>query len=135
MFKSFSSLLMLWENFFLSNYIGTSRIQSLTFFLDVFQCSQGLVWLLSHTYYHFFRFIVAFLFFNHVGSVKIETYLMTIAVPSLSISNYNTNRNNMSVNPCYMCDSVCMLFIVEKAKHFLILAGVRKCRILIDLCK
>ena len=43
---------------------------------------------------------------------------------------------------CYMSDSVCRWFIVKKAKifwsyvkQFLILAGVRKCRILIDLCK
>ena len=54
LFQSFSSLLMLWENFFLSNYIGICRIQSLTFFLDVFQCSHGLVWLLRHTFYHDF---------------------------------------------------------------------------------
>ena len=44
--------------------------------------------------------------------------------------------------PYYMCDSVCKWFIVKKAnifwryvKHFWILAGVRKCRILIGLCK
>ena len=44
--------------------------------------------------------------------------------------------------PCYMRDSACRWFIVKKAKifwsyvkHFWILAGVRKCRILIGLCK
>ena len=44
--------------------------------------------------------------------------------------------------PCYMHDSACRWFIVKKtkifgscAKHFLIVAGVRKCRILIGLCK
>ena len=41
-----------------------------------------------------------------------------------------------------MCDSACRWFIIKKTKlfwsyvkHFLILAGVRKCRILVDLCK
>ena len=44
--------------------------------------------------------------------------------------------------PCYMHDSACWWFIVKKAKmfwsyvkHFWILAGVRKCRILTGLCK
>ena len=44
--------------------------------------------------------------------------------------------------PCYMRDSACRWFIVNKAKifgscvkHFWILVGVRKCRILIVLCK
>ena len=44
--------------------------------------------------------------------------------------------------PCYVRDSDCRWFIVKKAKifwsyvkYFQILAGVRKCRILIGLCK
>ena len=47
--------------------------------------------------------------------------------------------------PCYICDSAFRWFIVKKVKifryklkylkHFLILAGVRKCRILIGLSK
>ena len=44
--------------------------------------------------------------------------------------------------PCYMRDSACRWFIVKKAKiflsyvkHFWILAGMRKCRILIGLWK
>ena len=44
--------------------------------------------------------------------------------------------------PCYMCDLACKWYIVKKAKifwsyvkHFWINAGVRKCKILIGVCK
>ena len=60
----------------------------------------------------------------------------------LQLSNRNTDRNNMLEIPCYMRESACRWFIVKKVKifwsyvkHFLILAGMRKCRILIGLFK